>query len=215
MSTEEVTYADVTIIKKGTEKQKHKGTAKTNPDDSSSYPYPDKESSTSSEINCPQKSKPDPDESLLTSHPCQDSPTTLSLRCTVLLLCLCLLLLATTVTMAVLYVLKEVTNSDITQRLDNATAVTRILEANITDLTQRLESLQVSYDNATVVIRTLEANLTDVQEEAWEKFSAGWKYFKGSYYYFSTDKKNWADSRDACVTMGGHLVIIETPEEQV
>ncbi|XP_063043318.1 hepatic lectin-like [Engraulis encrasicolus] len=90
----------------------------------------------------------------------------------------------------------------------------RILEANLTDMTQRLESLQVSYDNATVVIRTLEANLTDVQEEAWEKFSDGWKYFNGNYYYFPTDRKTWADSRDACVTMGGHLVIIETQEEQ-
>ena len=57
--------------------------------------------------------------------------------------------------------------------------------------------------------------LIDVQEEAWEKFSAGWKYFKGSYYYFSTDKKNWTDSRDACVTMGGHLVILNSQAEMV
>ncbi|XP_063077556.1 C-type lectin domain family 4 member E-like [Engraulis encrasicolus] len=54
----------------------------------------------------------------------------------------------------------------------------------------------------------------DVHEEIWEKCSAGWRYFQGSYYYFSTERKTWAGSRDACVNMGGHLVIVETREEQ-
>ncbi|KAL2079235.1 hypothetical protein ACEWY4_024979 [Coilia grayii] len=124
----------------------------------------------------------------------------------------------------------------------NATAMTDILERNLTDITQTLDILKVSYANATDMKETLERNLTetqrilagqmntndnltkeitklekaveDVQKEAWLKFKAGWEYFSGKYYYFSTDNKKWTESRDACVTMGGHLVIIETQEEQ-
>ncbi|XP_072543440.1 uncharacterized protein [Salminus brasiliensis] len=42
----------------------------------------------------------------------------------------------------------------------------------------------------------------------------GWKYFMGKCYYFSTDKETWTASRDACVAVGGDLVIINTPEEE-
>ncbi|KAI4883136.1 hypothetical protein NFI96_020586, partial [Prochilodus magdalenae] len=42
----------------------------------------------------------------------------------------------------------------------------------------------------------------------------GWKYFSGRCYYFSTEKKTWTESRDACVAAGGHLVIIRSTEEQ-
>ncbi|XP_072543992.1 C-type lectin domain family 4 member E-like [Salminus brasiliensis] len=41
-----------------------------------------------------------------------------------------------------------------------------------------------------------------------------WKYFMGKCYYFSTDGKTWTASRDACVAVGGDLVIINTPEEE-
>ncbi|XP_031440606.2 C-type lectin domain family 4 member E-like [Clupea harengus] len=40
-----------------------------------------------------------------------------------------------------------------------------------------------------------------------------WEYFDGSCYHFSTDTKNWIKSRDACVTIGGHLVIINSQQE--
>ncbi|KAL2079238.1 hypothetical protein ACEWY4_024982 [Coilia grayii] len=63
-------------------------------------------------------------------------------------------------------------------------------------------------------LREVEQNLIDLQKEALKNCTAGWEYFSGKCYYFSTDMKNWAESRDACVTMGGHLVIIETEKEQ-
>ena len=47
------------------------------------------------------------------------------------------------------------------------------------------------------------------------KCADDWEYFDGSFYHFSTDEKNWTESRDACVTMGGHLVIINSQQEMV
>ncbi|KAK1797289.1 hypothetical protein P4O66_008667 [Electrophorus voltai] len=42
----------------------------------------------------------------------------------------------------------------------------------------------------------------------------GWKFFSGKCYYFSTDEETWTASRDACVAVGGHLVIVTSTEEQ-
>ncbi|XP_041934868.1 C-type lectin domain family 4 member E-like [Alosa alosa] len=45
--------------------------------------------------------------------------------------------------------------------------------------------------------------------------SDGWELFNGTCYYFSHDALNWTASRDECVTAGGHLVIINSKEEQI
>ncbi|KAL1255149.1 hypothetical protein QQF64_013210 [Cirrhinus molitorella] len=41
-----------------------------------------------------------------------------------------------------------------------------------------------------------------------------WIHSGGKCYYFSTVKMNWTQSRDRCVTLGGHLVIINSKAEQ-
>ncbi|XP_043073178.1 C-type lectin domain family 4 member E-like [Puntigrus tetrazona] len=41
-----------------------------------------------------------------------------------------------------------------------------------------------------------------------------WIHSEAKCYYFSTVKKNWTQSRDQCVTLGGHLVMINSKEEQ-
>uniref|UniRef100_A0A8C4T6H5 C-type lectin domain-containing protein n=1 Tax=Erpetoichthys calabaricus TaxID=27687 RepID=A0A8C4T6H5_ERPCA len=41
-----------------------------------------------------------------------------------------------------------------------------------------------------------------------------WLLFNTKCYYFSTNKLTWNKSRDFCTSMGGHLVIIESEEEQ-
>ncbi|XP_067281616.1 immune-related, lectin-like receptor 3 [Pseudorasbora parva] len=41
-----------------------------------------------------------------------------------------------------------------------------------------------------------------------------WIHSGGKCYYFSTVKMNWTQSRDQCVSLGGHLVIINSPAEQ-
>ncbi|KAJ7991858.1 hypothetical protein DPEC_G00288220 [Dallia pectoralis] len=41
-----------------------------------------------------------------------------------------------------------------------------------------------------------------------------WVFHGGKCYFFSTDLLNWTQSRDHCVSMDGHLVIINSQEEQ-
>uniref|UniRef100_A0A3Q0RFC5 C-type lectin domain-containing protein n=1 Tax=Amphilophus citrinellus TaxID=61819 RepID=A0A3Q0RFC5_AMPCI len=43
----------------------------------------------------------------------------------------------------------------------------------------------------------------------------GWVYFRGSFYYISSIKKSWNDSREDCLQRGADLVIISSREEQV
>ncbi|XP_069385574.1 C-type mannose receptor 2-like [Paralichthys olivaceus] len=41
-----------------------------------------------------------------------------------------------------------------------------------------------------------------------------WVYFQPSFYYISSEKKSWRDSRDDCLQKGADLVIINSKEEQ-
>ncbi|XP_031438566.1 C-type lectin domain family 4 member E-like [Clupea harengus] len=45
--------------------------------------------------------------------------------------------------------------------------------------------------------------------------SDGWESFSGSCYYFPHDALNWTASRNQCMSVGGHLVIIDRKEEQI
>ncbi|XP_042341619.1 CD209 antigen-like protein E isoform X2 [Plectropomus leopardus] len=43
----------------------------------------------------------------------------------------------------------------------------------------------------------------------------GWVYFHHSFYYISSLKKSWQDSRDDCLQRGADLIIINNKEEQL
>ncbi|KAM9363252.1 CD209 antigen-like protein A [Symphorus nematophorus] len=43
----------------------------------------------------------------------------------------------------------------------------------------------------------------------------GWVYFNGSFYFTSSNKKTWQDSRNDCLQRGADLIIINSNEEQV
>uniref|UniRef100_A0A3B3RGW0 C-type lectin domain-containing protein n=2 Tax=Paramormyrops kingsleyae TaxID=1676925 RepID=A0A3B3RGW0_9TELE len=44
---------------------------------------------------------------------------------------------------------------------------------------------------------------------------SGWRRLSTSCYYISTEKKNWNDSRQACMQSGADLAIISCREEQI
>ncbi|XP_076145033.1 uncharacterized protein LOC143127422 [Alosa pseudoharengus] len=116
----------------------------------------------------------------------------------------------------------------------NVTLALNATQANMSEITEIMEMLQVQYVNATSMTSSLQANLTETKRiladqknkndnltkeitklmaELQVRCADAWEYHNGSCYYFSSDMKNWEDSRDACVTMGGHLVIINSATE--
>ncbi|XP_038831818.1 asialoglycoprotein receptor 1-like [Salvelinus namaycush] len=149
----------------------------------------------------------------------------------VILVCLCVLLLGLAITLGVLYA------SNMTS-LQAEGARFAQMKGN---LTGNLHELQDSYNkrlqNETHIItvqrellsselQDCNANLTRVKDllatiqgnqkrcNTSQLCSPGWEFHNGSCYYFSKDKLTWEQSQYACIHDGGHLVIIESRQEQ-
>ncbi|KAL0970111.1 hypothetical protein UPYG_G00237290 [Umbra pygmaea] len=56
--------------------------------------------------------------------------------------------------------------------------------------------------------------LAQQKNETVKQCDTGWQFFNRSCYYFSDDKLTWEESQYACIHDGGHLVIIESLQEQ-
>ncbi|KAJ7991859.1 hypothetical protein DPEC_G00288230 [Dallia pectoralis] len=88
---------------------------------------------------------------------------------------------------------------------------------NQSDFLPEETSHLVSTPSANVRERTLSTrpNLTKLPVfKDCEPCPKHWVFHGGKCYFFSTDSLNWTQSRDRCVSMGGHLVIINSQEEQ-
>ncbi|CAB1321038.1 unnamed protein product, partial [Coregonus sp. 'balchen'] len=72
-----------------------------------------------------------------------------------------------------------------------------------------LQILQAAYDRN---LTGLEKGLT--ADDKCPICADGWMDYGKKCYYFSNSKLTWVESRDKCVSMGGHLVIIDSEEEQ-
>uniref|UniRef100_A0A674E3L0 C-type lectin domain family 4 member F-like n=1 Tax=Salmo trutta TaxID=8032 RepID=A0A674E3L0_SALTR len=125
----------------------------------------------------------------------------------VVLVTLCFLLMGTVIGLRFLY------NSNLPTKNTELQILQAAYDRNLTDLmikNRELQELQVK-------IKDLQEN-----ERAGNKdypkprnCAKDWEYYGGKCYYFSPDELTWAQSRDECITRGGHLVIIGSLEEQV
>ncbi|XP_062343045.1 immune-related, lectin-like receptor 4 isoform X2 [Osmerus eperlanus] len=87
-------------------------------------------------------------------------------------------------------------------------AVITLVVVYTTIKSEHLQTEHLSNMNKTLI----ERNHTDGRKEP--QCVPDWKYFGGKCYYFSSDMKTWAESRVACISSGGDLVIIESEDEQ-
>ncbi|XP_073677541.1 immune-related, lectin-like receptor 4 [Garra rufa] len=86
----------------------------------------------------------------------------------------------------------------------------------------KLEDLQQLHNALKEKLTAFSASLKDMHYLAQNLSKAlndsaclkDWEYHVGKCYLFSTNQLNWADSRDACISDGGHLVIINSRDEQ-
>uniref|UniRef100_A0A8C4T048 C-type lectin domain-containing protein n=1 Tax=Erpetoichthys calabaricus TaxID=27687 RepID=A0A8C4T048_ERPCA len=87
-------------------------------------------------------------------------------------------------------------------------------KTRLEDYNQKLLSNITQLENYNM---KLLSNITELEKDNARKCSVcpnEWLQSNRNCYYFSTDKLNWDDSRKQCTSMNGHLVIIESKEEQ-
>ncbi|XP_067106052.1 C-type lectin domain family 10 member A-like [Osmerus mordax] len=92
-----------------------------------------------------------------------------------------------------------------------------------TNLTRERDQLNTSNTILTTErdqLNTINTNLTREKDELKKRLRnvtscfAGWTQTGCSFYYVSTEQKNWTESRQDCRDRGADLVIINSPKEQ-
>ncbi|NP_001121843.1 immune-related, lectin-like receptor 2 [Danio rerio] len=81
-------------------------------------------------------------------------------------------------------------------------------EHNATDYKEQLDVLHIQHQEMLQKLNRLN------ESSGCALCAVHWTHSGGKCYYFSTVKMNWTQSRDHCVTKGGHLVIITSKAEQ-
>ncbi|KAB5518544.1 hypothetical protein PHYPO_G00167280 [Pangasianodon hypophthalmus] len=91
------------------------------------------------------------------------------------------------------------------------------LQNSYTKLVKENDQLQTSYTDLVKERHQLMRNREELQEmfpKLVDVIRLGWSQFHSSFYYISTEKKTWGQSRQECRKSGTDLVIINSQEEE-
>ncbi|NP_001290745.1 asialoglycoprotein receptor 2-like [Esox lucius] len=143
----------------------------------------------------------------------------------VTLVCLCVILLVLTITLGLLYALNKIHLKAEQVRIKEYLRIQKEQSSELHHIERNLSAvndllakaqdekkwLSSELENNTRNITALNNLLKSVQAR---QCASGWEFYNGSCYHFSEDKLTWEQSQYACIRDGGHLVIIESHQEQ-
>ncbi|XP_039664612.1 CD209 antigen-like protein C isoform X2 [Perca fluviatilis] len=113
---------------------------------------------------------------------------------------------------AILNVSLRLTFSDVEAGFKNLTEERDDLKRKLNKSVSERDTLKRTNLNVEARFKTLTEESDDLNRKL--NNVGGWEYFSGSFYYISSVKKTWNESRDDCLQKGADLVIINSKEEQ-
>ncbi|XP_029605970.1 CD209 antigen-like protein C [Salmo trutta] len=96
-------------------------------------------------------------------------------------------------------------------RHNNLTKERDQLQTRHNNLTKERDQLQTRYNNLTKERDQLQREKDDFMEKS---SNPSWNKFESCWYFVSTERKTWSESRKDCVARGADLVIINSRKEQ-
>ncbi|XP_060103416.1 C-type lectin domain family 4 member K [Heteronotia binoei] len=78
---------------------------------------------------------------------------------------------------------------------------------------QELEGLAQQYSISLHLCNVSYASLEKSKRNLLGLVSAGWRFYNGSFYFFSQESKPWLEAEQACISHGVHLTSVTSREE--